>query len=290
MLRKRVITALILAPLAALAVFELKPEWFSLVLGVLMLLAAWEWAALTGINSPSKRVLYLLALIVPMAGVYFWTQILELIALIFNWPDIRNYSGWLDILVVPPVLFWLLMMILLRRTPDNLLKMTIKTAHKALLGAVVLLAFWMFLSRLKAFYGAEMVMYLLLLIWAADVAAFFVGRRFGKTKLAPEISPGKTVEGVYGALAAAALCAVVLGVGYGFNFVVGSDFLLLSVLTVMISVYGDLFFSLVKRQCGVKDSGALLPGHGGILDRLDSLIAATPFFYAGIFLIGRLII
>ncbi|PPD04302.1 MAG: phosphatidate cytidylyltransferase [Methylobacter sp.] len=290
MLRKRVITALILAPLAALAVFELKSEWFSLVLGVLTLLAAWEWAALIGIRSLLKRTIYLSALIVPMAGVYFWTQILELMAQLLNWPDIRNYSGWLDILVVPPVLFWLVMMFLLRKTPDNLLKMTIKTVHKAFIGVMLLSAFWMFLCRLKAFYGAEMVMYLLLLIWAADVAAFFVGRRFGKTKLAPEISPGKTVEGAYGALAAAALCAIALSLGYGFNFMVSSDFLLLSVLTVMISVYGDLFFSLIKRQRGVKDSGALLPGHGGILDRLDSLIAATPFFYAGIFLIGRLII
>jgi len=290
MLRKRVITALILAPLAALAVFELKSEWFSLVLGVLTLLAAWEWAALIGIRSLLKRTIYLSALIVPMAGVYFWTQILEVMAQLLNWPDIRNYSGWLDILVVPPVLFWLVMMFLLRKTPDNLLKMTIKTVHKAFIGVMLLSAFWMFLCRLKAFYGAEMVMYLLLLIWAADVAAFFVGRRFGKTKLAPEISPGKTVEGAYGALAAAALCAIALSLGYGFNFMVSSDFLLLSVLTVMISVYGDLFFSLIKRQRGVKDSGALLPGHGGILDRLDSLIAATPFFYAGIFLIGRLII
>lgn len=290
MLRKRVITALILAPLAALAVFELKSEWFSLVLGVLTLLAAWEWAALIGIRSLLNRTIYVSALIVPMAGVYFWTQILELMAQLLNWPDIRNYSGWLDILVVPPVLFWLVMMFLLRKTPDNLLKMTIKTVHKAFIGVMLLSAFWMFLCRLKAFYGAEMVMYLLLLIWAADVAAFFVGRRFGKTKLAPEISPGKTVEGAYGALAAAALCAIALSLGYGFNFMVSSDFLLLSVLTVMISVYGDLFFSLIKRQRGVKDSGALLPGHGGILDRLDSLIAATPFFYAGIFLIGRLII
>jgi len=132
-------------------------------------------------------------------------------------------------------------------------------------------------------------MYLLLLIWAADIAAYFTGKKWGKTKLAPEISPGKTVAGMYGALIAGLVCAVVLSLIYGFNLMIASDFMLLSVLTVLISIYGDLFVSVVKRQRGVKDSGSLLPGHGGVLDRIDSMIAAIPFFYGCIFFIYRLV-
>jgi phosphatidate cytidylyltransferase len=129
-----------------------------------------------------------------------------------------------------------------------------------------------------------MTLYFLILIWAADISAYFSGKKYGKTKLAPEISPGKTVEGMYGALVIGVVCAIVLSLINGFGLMVALDFVLLSVLTVLISIYGDLFFSVVKRQRGVKDSGSLLPGHGGVLDRIDSAVAAIPFFYAGIFL------
>jgi phosphatidate cytidylyltransferase len=133
-----------------------------------------------------------------------------------------------------------------------------------------------------------MMMYFLLLIWGADSVAYFSGRKFGKHQLAAEISPGKTLEGVYGALVSAVVLAIgLLGGYYHFSIINTSDFVLLSVLTVLISIYGDLFFSLVKRQKGVKDSGFILPGHGGVLDRIDSMISAAPFFYAGILLIGR---
>jgi len=298
MLLQRIITASILASLIALAVFQLSIESFSLVLGLIALLAAWEWSNLAGIDSLFKRGLFLLALILPMLGIHFWTQILELIALSFDWTDVRTYSGALEWLVIAPVLFWILVMILIRKTPAGILHMNIKPAYKLLIGWFVLLAAWMFLSRLKAFYGAEMMMYFLLLIWTADVAAYFAGKKWGTVKLSPEISPGKTVQGMYGALAAGVVCAVGLNiflkVTYGAEITYGVlqyetafDFILLSVLTVLISIYGDLFFSLAKRQRGVKDSGSLLPGHGGILDRIDSIVAAAPFFYAGVLLIYR---
>jgi phosphatidate cytidylyltransferase len=132
-------------------------------------------------------------------------------------------------------------------------------------------------------------MYFLILIWAADISAYFAGKKWGTTQLAPEISPGKTVAGMYGALIAGTVWAAIF-IGYygyrdGFVWIRIFDFILLSVLTVLISIYGDLFVSVVKRQRGVKDSGSLLPGHGGVLDRIDSLIAAIPFFYAGVYLI-----
>ncbi len=287
MLLQRIITASVLAALIALAVFNLSSEYFSLLIGVIALIGAWEWSNLVGVQSYIKRALFLVVLVLPMLGVHFWTQALEIIALSFDWTDVRTYSGALEWFVVPPVLFWIVVMVVIRNAPTGVLQMTMKPIYKLLMGGFVLFSVWMFLSRLKSFYGAEMMMYLLLLIWTADVFAYFIGKKFGKTKLSPDISPGKTIEGMYGALFGGALCGVILSLIYGFNFLVASDFVFLSVLTVLISIYGDLFFSVVKRQRGVKDSGKILPGHGGILDRIDSLVAATPFFYAGILLIYR---
>ena len=128
-------------------------------------------------------------------------------------------------------------------------------------------------------------MYFFVLIWSADIAAYFAGKKFGKTKLAIEISPGKTLEGLYGALVSAVVVGLCFTLSFGFSVMSISDFLMLSVITVLVSVYGDLFFSAAKRIRGVKDSGTILPGHGGLLDRLDSVIAAIPVFYAGIWFI-----
>ncbi len=289
MLLKRILTASILAFLIALAVFILPKDYFSLVIGLIALLAAWEWSNLAGLTSPVKRVLFLLALILPMLVIQFWTQILELVAQILDWPDVRDYSGILEWLVIPPVLFWILIMVLIRNTPLGLLNLKLKTSYKVLIGWFILLSAWMFLARLRTLYEPEMTMYFLILIWAADISAYFSGKKWGKTQLAPEISPGKTVAGMYGALISGLVCAVILililSPIYGFHPMNAFDSILLSVLTVLVSIYGDLFVSVVKRQRGVKDSGSLLPGHGGVLDRIDSLIAAIPFFYAGVYLI-----
>lgn len=289
MLLKRIITASVLAFLIALAVFKLPMEYFSLLIGLFTLLAAWEWSNLAGITSLIKRGLFLLILILPMSGIHFWTQLLELTAQIGDWPDVRDYSGILEWLVIPPVLFWILVMILIRNTPSGLLNLRLKTSYKVLIGWFILLSAWMFLTRLRALYGTEMTMYFLILIWVADISAYVVGKKWGTTKLAPDISPGKTVAGMYGALISGLVCAIVLSLIYGFQLMIAADFVLLSVLTVLLSIYGDLFFSVVKRQRGVKDSGTLLPGHGGVLDRVDSLIAAIPFFYGCIYFVYRLV-
>ncbi len=290
MLLTRIITATILAALIALAVFELPIEYFSLLIAAITLMAAWEWTNLVSISTVYKRILFLVVLILPMLGLHFWTQILELIATLTDWPDVRDYSGILEWFVIAPVIFWITAMILIRNVPVNLINLELKMKYKTLIGWFILLSAWMFLTRLRAFYGPEMTMFFLLLIWGADVAAYFSGRKWGTTKLAPEISPGKTVAGVRGALVLGLILAVSF-IGYysirdGFVWTRIFDFVLLSLITVMISVYGDLFISVVKRQGGVKDSGNTLPGHGGVLDRIDSLIAAIPLFYAGIILIG----
>ena len=315
MLLQRVITAAILIPLVVMAVFQLPVEYFSLLIGIIILMAAWEWAHLIGINIPTKKYLFILGLLIPMLWIHFWTQFLEGLEYLIEtgqqdlyqhakkvgWttisnfmeyldiPDVRLYSGLLEWLVIPPVIFWILVMALIKHTPTGVLKLELKPRQKAWLGWFVLLAAWMFMVRLRVLYGPEMAMYFLILIWMADISAYFVGKMWGKSKLAPEISPGKTMAGFYGALVSALACGVLLTLIYGFPLINASDVILLSVLTVLISIYGDLFFSVVKRQSGAKESGSILPGHGGILDRIDSAVAAVPFFYAGIYLIYRML-
>ena len=290
MLRQRIITASILAPLIVLAVFFLPVEYFTLLWGSIILIGAWEWSDLAGVKKLFPRILFLALLAFSMAFFYYWTVFLELLSQIFDNPEIKRETGIIEWTVVPVVIWWLLVMVLIRNAGHGMLQLEIKKRYKLLAGWFILLSAWMFLSRLRSFYGAEITMYFLLLIWAADISAYFTGKKFGKTKLAPEISPGKTVEGFYGAMGAAFLSALCLGLYlrlmYGqVALLTVLNFTVLSLFTVMVSIYGDLFISLVKRKRGVKDSGLLLPGHGGLLDRVDSIIAAIPLFYGGVILI-----
>ena len=144
------------------------------------------------------------------------------------------------------------------------------------------------LVYLQEVYGGGMLLYMLSLVWIADIGAYFSGRKFGKHKLAPTISPGKTWEGLAGGLLANLVwifSIYQLSSGWGIGL---PQFLLISLATSLISVVGDLFESILKREAGVKDSGKLLPGHGGMLDRIDSVIAAAPVFAAGIFIVNPL--
>ncbi len=287
MLFQRILTALVLAVVAISAIFFLPTLYFYLFIGIIVLIAGWEWTELSGIHTGLGKLLFSLLLILPMFSVTFWTQILEALSVLLEYPNIKEYSGILEWLVIGPTLFWVSMMVLIRNHSDELLKIEIKKRYKLFLGLFVLFSAWMFLTRLRAFYGPEAVMYFLALIWIADIAAYFFGMKWGKNKLAPTISPGKTIEGMYGALLSAFMMGILLVIFYGYPFLIAANFILLSILTVLVSIYGDLFFSLVKRRSGVKDSGALLPGHGGVLDRIDSVVAAIPFYYAGVILIGR---
>ena len=209
MLKQRVITALILAPVIILAVFMLPPELFSLLIAILILLAAWEWSSLIGMNEPKQKYLFLLALLMPMLFIQFWTQFLESLYYLIetaqqslyqyakksgwasisgfmeylNVPDVRLYSGVVEWLVVPPVIFWILVMILIKHSPSGVLQLQLTTRQKAWIGGSVLVLAWMFFVRLRLLYGSEMAMYLLALIWAADIAAYFVGKKIRQNQI-----------------------------------------------------------------------------------------------------------
>ncbi len=134
--------------------------------------------------------------------------------------------------------------------------------------------------------GGRVLLYLMTLVWLADIGAYFSGRRFGKNKLAPNISPGKTWEGVIGGLLATVIWMLLIDSATDLPEIGLFGFVAMGLATPIISIAGDLFVSILKRQAGVKDSGSILPGHGGVLDRIDNVVAATPIFVASLFLAG----
>lgn len=264
----RVLTALGLAPLATWAILALPTAYLGLVLLCVIAVGAWEWAGLSGFQAPLARSLYVLVLLAPLALLWAWV------------PDARYPRALVWPVLAVAVLGWLVAWLAVRRYP-SLPPGAIERLPLAAAGFLVLGPAWLALVVLHAGNGANgpwWVMTLLLLIWGADTAAYFAGKRWGRRRLAPRVSPGKTIEGVAGAFAAAVAIASIAAWGLGLTPERWLPFLVLCVATVAFSVLGDLWESVVKRLRGVKDSGRLLPGHGGLLDRIDSLTAAAPWF------------
>jgi len=268
MLRQRILTALaIVVPVFLLIGFG--PTWlFALFVLLAVGLGAWEWARLGGLSGGAPRAAFVGAIVL-LAG-----------ALLL----LRAHGGWsaLHVLVLAlAVLWWFAVFLgLVWYRPGfasgSWGRFLLRAAGFLTLVPAGLALVWLHDA------DPRLVIYLILLVAAADTGAFFTGRLFGRTKLAPAISPGKTREGVLGALGAVFVVAAVASRVFGLPPMDALLFALLSILVALVSVAGDLQESVLKREAGAKDSGALLPGHGGVLDRVDSLTAAAPVFLAGL--------
>ena len=264
MLKQRVITGVILGILIVLAVFKLPNQYLALIFAIITIIGAWEWANLAGLSQNSWKILYVLFL-----G----------IILLITWLYAKPYHANKIFLV--SALWWAFVVIMLSMFDSKWLQTEWLRYILVASGFIVLMPAWLALITLHK-HGPNLLMFLLGLVWIADIAAYFVGKKFGTKKLAPTLSPGKSREGVIGALLASLLIAFFGAYLLGIDKSLWVFFGILCVLTALISVAGDLYESLLKRSAGVKDSGKILPGHGGVLDRIDSLTAAAPGFVLGV--------
>jgi phosphatidate cytidylyltransferase len=263
---------LLLIPIAVAAILLLPTPWLTLIFGLLTLMGAWEWGRLAGLDSIPLRTLYSASFLPLMAAIWLFGEAL---------------SGWLLPLFGLISLGWLLIGVWLFALVKGPLEAVRRgMPPKLLAGLLVLLPAWWacLLVHGSGDVGGALLLFLMVLIWGGDSGAYFAGRRFGKHKLAPAVSPGKSIEGGLGAIAVAVLCGALLawwlpGVGLIWG-------LILCVAVMAISIVGDLFESWMKRRAGLKDSGAILPGHGGVLDRIDSLTAAAPLYLLSLLMLG----
>jgi phosphatidate cytidylyltransferase len=263
-LRKRITTALVLAAIFLAIVLLLPPVATRVVLTVLVLAGAWEWSAFLRLPGNLYRWLYVgfLAVMMPVA-----------------WHVTETPEGR-EIVLAAAVVWWVIALVWIAFAPHR-----VTPWSAALAGVLALVPAWLALVRLRfdLARGAEWMIFTLVLVFAADIGAFFAGRRFGRLRLAPAVSPGKTWEGVLGGAAAGALIAVVGSKWFGVPLY---GFLPLCLAAVAFSIIGDLTESLLKRFAGVKDSGTLFPGHGGVMDRIDSVTGAAPVMLFGLTVLG----
>ena len=267
MLKLRVLTALILVPLMVLALFTLPSAGVGALLGVFVAAAAWEWAGLSGSGTWGRA---------------FYVGALALLVLVLLRTPILP-------IVIVSVLWWLLALIELIVYRDPARGMLAHRLGKLISGAMILAPAWLASYYLHASdpRSPAALLFLFILVWVADSAAYFAGKRWGRTKLAPHVSPGKSLEGLLGGLAAVVLLAYIAGTAvWRFEAVALGAWMLLALATALFSVLGDLVESKAKRVAGVKDSGALLPGHGGVFDRIDAFTAAAPVFALGLIVFG----
>ncbi len=266
-MKQRVLAALVMAPLAITAILWLPTLAFAALVGAAMMVGAWEWLRLCGITARPVRAV----VVALLAGVFTALWMLAPPALLLR-------------VIQAGAAFWLLALLWLWRRDVARADTARNRALKLLAGALMFIPSWTALVVLHGqdARGPQWTLFALFLVWAADTFAYFAGSRIGGPKLVPSISPGKTWAGLWGGLVGALLVAAIGGHLLGVATADLPALLAAALLTILASVLGDLFESLIKRHSGAKDSGRLIPGHGGVLDRLDSVVSALPVFVVAI--------
>lgn len=272
MLKQRVLSAIVLIAAVLCALFLFTPFYFALALGAVAILGIWEWTQFARLKQPLIR--------------FFVTTFLGVFIFLLNAG--RVFEQHIQLLLINAVSWWGLALLLVISYPKSAKFWSKNPLLQLLFAFSTLIPFIAGVLRLRLehytnnpYHGLFLLLYVFVLVWAADSGAYFSGRAFGKHKLAPKVSPGKSWEGVIGGLITALVLAFIF-IHFSGDTLVGdrniTGFIILSVATVAISILGDLTESMFKRESGVKDSSQLIPGHGGVLDRIDSLTAAIPFF------------
>ena len=263
----RILTAAILIPLVVWAILMLPTPAFAAATAAFLALGVWEWTGLIPLRARGAKFLYMIVFAAFGAGAWWLLQ---------------QGPAWLARALPLFVLWWLLAALWLRRPQLG----AGWAALKMPLGLLVILQAWLALVWLHGLDspapGPQLALFAFVLMWVADSGAYFTGKTLGRHKLAPRVSPGKTWEGVFGGIVASGLFALAAGLWFGWSGERLLGFMVLAGICVVVSIVGDLFISLLKRQQGLKDTGQIFPGHGGVLDRIDSLLAAAPVFVFGL--------
>ncbi|MCH9692841.1 MAG: phosphatidate cytidylyltransferase [Gammaproteobacteria bacterium] len=268
MLKQRIKTAVVLATLFLGALFLIPIKWFSLIVAGVILLGGWEWANLANLN----RLLRLVFLAALGAALIFTAD--YVFKMQFDNPDLTRARQILAVACG----WWALAFLWVQSYPASAVLWGNRWV-RALIGLLVLVPAWLSIVILCGqVHGAWLVLFVVAIVVGADVGAYFVGRRFGRHKLARRVSPGKSWEGFFGGLAVCLLLALIIAWLFALPLKNTLLFCFGVLVTALASVIGDLAESMFKRHRGIKDSSQILPGHGGLLDRLDSLSAALPVF------------
>lgn len=278
MLKQRIITALILAPLALFGILYLSLFNFQIMIAFVVGLGAWEWSSMSGITRTFTKSAYAGLVVV----ICLTLSILLPSDLIWYQGQLNNaYTYILSIAAI----WWVLSLAMIIAYPKYSSVWYTSKILRGIFGILTLVPTWVAVVSLRTnlydvdpYYGASLIFYVLGIVWAADIGAFFVGVKFGKHKLRPEVSPGKTLEGLMGGVFASSAIIAFAALHYQVDPSRIWLHIMVGALTVGVSALGDLNESMFKRCAGIKDSGKLLPGHGGVMDRIDSLTAAFPVF------------
>ncbi|MWN89141.1 phosphatidate cytidylyltransferase [Gilliamella sp. Pra-s65] len=272
MLIHRILAAIVLIPLVIVVLFFVPLSVFSLIIILICGLAAWEWAQFLNITKKYSKLIFALSIVILLSALYLIPNSCELKIELFA------------IILFLSIVWWLIALYLILNYPDTTKYWCNSVVVKLLFAFFTLVPFFIGMIKLRSigyysnsYTGAIWLLYIFVLVWATDTGAYFTGRAFGKRKLAIKVSPGKTIEGFIGGVSVATIICII---AYFFNLfdMTFGVFFISSLLAILVSVLGDLTESMFKRQAGIKDSGCLIPGHGGILDRIDSLTAAVPVF------------